>query len=68
MIVPAWIAISQTSARFGGSSRSIDYAFGVGLANFGADRSRLASDVAEMLPLIALDVDPWLVFYDNHVP
>jgi hypothetical protein len=38
-------------------SRSIGYAFGVGLANFAAGRSRLprqiAADVAEVLPLIA---------------
>jgi hypothetical protein len=37
--------------------RSIVYAFGVGLANFGAGRSRLprqiAADVAEVLPVIA---------------
>jgi hypothetical protein len=39
------------------SSRGIVYAFGVGLANFGAGRSRLprqiAADVAEVLPLVA---------------
>lgn len=40
-----------------GGSGSVVYAFGVGLANFGAGRSRLprqiADDVREVLPLVA---------------